>query len=34
LSPAVRLAAAGTELTDQQLNDIADGCWRAITRPR
>lgn len=34
LSPAVRLAAAGTELADQQLDDIADGCWRAITRPR
>jgi len=34
LSPAVRLAAAGTELTGQQLDDIADACWRAITRPR
>jgi AcrR family transcriptional regulator len=33
LSPAVRLAAAGTELTDEQLGDIADACWRAITRP-
>jgi hypothetical protein len=34
LSPALRLAAAGTELTDQQLDDIADACCRAITRPR
>jgi AcrR family transcriptional regulator len=34
LSPALRLAAAGTELTDQQLDEIADGCWRAITRPQ
>jgi len=33
LSPAVRLAAAGTELTDQQLDDIAGACWRAISRP-
>lgn len=33
LSPAVRLAAAGTELTDEQLDDIADACWRAISRP-
>lgn len=33
LSPAVRLAAAGTELTDSQLGEIADACWRAISRP-
>jgi AcrR family transcriptional regulator len=33
LSPAVRLAAAGIELTDEQLADIAGACWRAITRP-
>jgi hypothetical protein len=33
LSPAVRLAAAGTELTDKQLDDIAGACWRAISRP-
>jgi AcrR family transcriptional regulator len=33
LSPAVRLAAAGTKLTDEQLDDIADACWRAISRP-
>ncbi len=33
LSPAVRLAAGGTELTEEQLSQIADACWRAITRP-
>jgi AcrR family transcriptional regulator len=33
LSPAVRLAAAGTELTPEQLDQIADACWRAIIRP-
>ena len=33
LSPAVRLAAATTELDDAQLDDIADACWRAIIRP-
>jgi AcrR family transcriptional regulator len=33
LSPAVRLAADGTELTDQQLNEIARACWRAISQP-
>jgi AcrR family transcriptional regulator len=33
LSPAVRLAAAGAELTDEQLDEIADACWRAISRP-
>ena len=33
LSPAVRLAAAGMELDDAQLDDIADACWRAIIRP-
>jgi AcrR family transcriptional regulator len=33
LSPAVRLAAAGTELTDDQLDEIAGACWRAISRP-
>ena len=31
LSPAVRLAAGGTELTDNQLNEIAAACWRAIS---
>lgn len=33
LSPAVRLAASGTELTDEQLGEIAAACWRAISRP-
>jgi len=33
LSPAVRLAAAGTELTADQLDQIAEACWRAISRP-
>jgi AcrR family transcriptional regulator len=33
LSPAVRLAASGTELTGEQLDEIADACWRAISRP-
>lgn len=31
LSPAVRLAAGGTELTDDQLGQIAGACWRAIS---
>jgi AcrR family transcriptional regulator len=33
LSPAVRLAAGGTELTEEQLVEIADACWRAISQP-
>jgi AcrR family transcriptional regulator len=33
LSPAVRLAASGTELTAEQLGEIAGACWRAISRP-
>jgi AcrR family transcriptional regulator len=33
LSPAVRLAADETKLTDEQLNEIARACWRAISRP-
>jgi AcrR family transcriptional regulator len=33
LSPAVRLAADGAELTDEQLSQIARACWRAITQP-
>jgi AcrR family transcriptional regulator len=33
LSPAVRLAAGRTELTGEQLNEIASACWRAISRP-
>ena len=33
LSPAVRLAAGETELTEHQLGQIADACWRAISQP-
>ena len=33
LSPAVRLAAGETQLTDEQLSQIADACWRAVSRP-
>jgi AcrR family transcriptional regulator len=33
LSPAVRLAASGARLTDDQLDMIASACWRAITNP-
>jgi AcrR family transcriptional regulator len=33
LSPAVRLAAGGTELTEEQLDEIANACWRAISQP-
>jgi AcrR family transcriptional regulator len=33
LSPAVRLAASGTQLTGEQLNEIAAACWRAISQP-
>ncbi len=33
LSPAVRLAAGGTDLTDEQLDEIAGSCWRAISQP-
>ncbi|HEX6681865.1 MAG TPA: helix-turn-helix domain-containing protein [Candidatus Limnocylindrales bacterium] len=33
LNPAVRLAAGDTELTQTQLDEIANACWRAITRP-
>jgi AcrR family transcriptional regulator len=33
LSPAVRLAAGETELTEEQLGQIADACWRAISQP-
>jgi hypothetical protein len=32
LSPAVRLVASGTQLTSEQLDEIADACWRAISR--
>jgi AcrR family transcriptional regulator len=33
LSPAVRLAAGGTPLTGEQLDEIAGACWRAISLP-
>lgn len=33
LGPAVRLAAAGAELGDRDLEAVADACWRAISRP-
>jgi AcrR family transcriptional regulator len=33
LSPAVRLAAGDVELTAAQLEEVADACWRAISRP-
>ena len=32
LSPAVRLAAGGTELTEEQLGEIVGACWRAISQ--
>ncbi len=31
--PAIRLAAGSVDLTEAQLDDIADGCWRAVCRP-
>jgi AcrR family transcriptional regulator len=34
VAPAVRLAAAGIELRDSELDAVAAGCWRAITQPR
>jgi AcrR family transcriptional regulator len=33
LAPAVRLAASGEELSEDDLATIADACWRAISRP-
>lgn len=32
LAPAVRLAAAGAELSPRELRTTADACWRAISR--
>ena len=32
LSPAVRLAAGGTEVTNEQLDEIAGACRRAISQ--
>jgi AcrR family transcriptional regulator len=34
LSPAVRLAAGETPLTDDQLDKIAGACWRAVSLPQ
>jgi AcrR family transcriptional regulator len=34
IGPAVRLAAAETELSAAEVEAIADACWRAITGPR
>jgi TetR/AcrR family transcriptional repressor of multidrug resistance operon len=34
LAPALRLAAAGFELSDAQLDAVAAACWRAISKPR
>jgi hypothetical protein len=28
----VRLAASATPLTGEQLNEIADACWRAVSK--
>ncbi len=33
LGPAMRLAAGGMELTEEQLDEIAEACWRAVSRP-
>jgi AcrR family transcriptional regulator len=33
IAPAVRLAAAGEQLTDAQLEKVAHACWRAVSRP-
>jgi AcrR family transcriptional regulator len=35
LSPALRLAASSNQigLSDEQLAEIADSCWRAVSRP-
>jgi AcrR family transcriptional regulator len=32
LAPAVRLAAAGGELSHDELAAVADACWRAVSR--
>jgi AcrR family transcriptional regulator len=34
LAPAVRLAASGIELGDDELGAVAEACWRAVTRSR
>jgi AcrR family transcriptional regulator len=33
VAPAVRLVAAGIELTEAELDAVAAACWRAITKP-
>jgi AcrR family transcriptional regulator len=33
LCPAVRLSVGETELSDEQLDQIAHACWRAVSRP-
>ncbi len=33
LGPAIRLAAGGIELSEEQLEEIAKACWRAVSRP-
>jgi hypothetical protein len=33
IGPAVRLAAAATELSDGELDAIAGACWRAVSAP-
>ncbi len=32
LAPAVRLAASGIELGEEELGAVAEACWRAVTR--
>lgn len=33
LAPAVRLAATGENLSEAELETVADACWRAVSRP-
>lgn len=33
LGPAVRLAAGDADLDENELEQVADACWRAISRP-
>ena len=33
MGPVVRLVAAGVDLGDDELDRLAEACWRAITRP-
>ncbi len=33
LSPAVRLASGEIELNQAQLDEVANACWRAVSRP-